>query len=235
MIMAPLIRRGVSHDTIVQWRRDDPDALIFSGCRGFAAVAAAATMSLRTRVMKCRKTRAKLARRRSWMRWRSTFGPCAGQARSCRPRRSGSSRREGSPRMETSPIPGACGQCPHPNRKDFARCSAMSGSGRTARFCHTPGSGPPPVRLASTMRSSCPGNTSCAAARARLRRRTFARPIATSFRPRCAGSSHPNQSRALRELQSGEVPTRRQVERDRGSGRDALGESLRAIRHGGGA
>src|ERR1019366_4709026 len=73
-------------------------------------------------------------------------------------------------------------------RSRCRRCSATFGNGRPARMCPIPASRRPREPSANTTASSCAIRWCCAAARAPRRSRTFAPPIATSFRPMCAGN-----------------------------------------------
>ena len=66
--------------------------------------------------------------------------------------------------------------------------SATSGNGRRARIRPTRATDPPPARSVNTTESSCAGSTCCAAARARHRQGTCARPTATSSTRPTAGS-----------------------------------------------
>ena len=68
---------------------------------------------------------------------------------------------------------------------DVRRCLGMDGE-RVS--CRIPVSSRPRERSASTTASSCAIRWYCAAAPARRRSRTFEPPIATSFRPMCAGN-----------------------------------------------
>ena len=71
---------------------------------------------------------------------------------------------------------------PRGRRRRSRSCSATSGSGPRAPTRPTPASGRRPARSASTTASSCATRWCCAAARARRRARTSARPTATSSR-----------------------------------------------------